>query len=322
MANIQYYIENTIHSDYSKLIFFYQMNKVSQTLGSKPVRPSLLELDGTNPRLIRYLSMDLNMPISSSSNDENKVFYTRSYKDKLLKSTHLFIYDPLGVIDEVKFYEIRKSVQNIYYLTTENIFQRQYLNFVTSDDSIFFNQSIFSNKELLFKAAMIFNSTQEIFYKLYRSDIFIQKWFQPKGYIAIKENNTEGSILYLKDNKLQNYGIFNADNIIDLEESNNSLTTSTNKYIDQLLNKALVQIENKLDFSLKSMRSDLKSISNSNLEIDRNWLLDSLEKIKIEIFQEIEDKLNKIESGSFIEAHRDIYNDDPLLMFRNETQEE
>ena len=275
-ANIQYYIENTIHSNYSSSLFFGKLVKVAETISKGVVKPSLLCLDGTNPRLLTYLTSTIKLPISSNSKDSDKVLFVRTYNDAILTSTHLFIYDPLGIIDEMKFNQIRNNVPHIYYLTNEKIFDRHYLNFLTEQNALYINQSIFVNRKYCYKASLLFENTAEAFLKLFNSSIINQKWYEKDGYIGLKEQNTEGTLLvYSFTEGPKKVGVFNVDSVEETEDTGlpvvqNNLLTEDSIYslseklsrIEMLLsetnNNTLTHLEMLFDRKISEVLSNMQ----------------------------------------------------------------
>lgn len=224
-ADVQFYIENTIHTDYYSSLFFAKMKKSSQQVVSGLSKQALYCLDGVNTRLLYFLKDDLKLPINSSADTEDKsIMYMRKSKPQLLKCDEVYIYDPEGVINKDEFSTISKHVQRIHYLTNETVFDKNFLNFITEDNHIFIAQSVFVNSKYCYKASLLFNNISEAFLRLYKSGILTQSWYHPKGYIGLKETNSIGTLILVEEGSSTNIGTFEASIITEQRANSNSIT--------------------------------------------------------------------------------------------------
>ncbi|HFI0144883.1 TPA: hypothetical protein ACGOR8_001960 [Streptococcus suis] len=277
MNTTQYYIENTIHTNYSRSLFFGKLANVSESINNGLVRVSLLCLDGTNPRLLTYLNSTIKLPISSNSKDRDKIFFDRNYNEALLASTHIFIYDPLGVIDEIKFNRIRNKVAHIFYLTNEKIFDKHYLNFLTEQNALYINQSIFVNRIYCYKASLLFENTSEAFLKLYNSNILKQRWYCQEGYIGLKEQNSEGTLLVYNQNEgAKKVGVFNIDTVEEEPEpnfsvKNDAMIENSLNSLSEILNRVETQLMNNEENLLKQIEKIFEDRVLNSIRIEHTY---------------------------------------------------
>ncbi|MFM0684306.1 hypothetical protein [Streptococcus suis] len=275
-ADIQFYVENTIHTDYSSSLFFAKLKKSSQQVVSGLSKQALYCLDGVNTRLLYFLKDDLNLPINSDADTKDKsIIYMRTSKPQLLKCDEVYIYDPEGVINKDEFSKIRKNVQKIHYLTNETVFDKNFLNFVTKNNHIFISQSVFVNRKYCYKASLLFNNTSEAFLRLYTSGILTQAWYHPKGYIGLKEINSTGTLILVEEGSSKNIGTFESS--IIKEQTINSNSVKENQQYGTIMeaigtinenNRHLLTELDRLSKELSKMKDQVGISSNSSEEDD------------------------------------------------------